>query len=386
MTDFTSPVAALQGRIRAASASGNALRIRGSGSKDFYGQSLQGELLGTHELQGILSYEPSELVVTVASGTPLALLETTLAGHGQCLAFEPPHFGPAATVGGMVAAGLAGPARANVGGVRDFVLGAELINGQGEVLTFGGQVMKNVAGYDVSRALAGSLGTLGLITQVSLKVLPFAPAEATLAMQGLSQQDALALLHHWGGQPLPLSASAWVHDTHAEPGEPTLYVRLRGARAAVDAALPRLCHEAQARGAQTQQTDAAADWRASAEHQIPFLRQAPHAQACLWRLSVPQTTPALSWPGALGAPYVEWHGGQRWVWAPASAAQALRQAVQQVGGHACLFRVSAEGGEADRAVGVFHPLDPVQARLQSAVKRAFDPHGVFGPGRDYPAS
>ena len=213
------------------------MRLRGGGTKDFWGAPLQGEVLDTRAYAGIISYEPSELVVTVRGGTPLAELEAALAEKGQCLAFEPPHFGPGATVGGMVAAGLSGPARASVGAVRDFVLGARCINGKGEDLTFGGQVMKNVAGYDVSRLLAGSWGTLGIVTEVSLKVLPIAPAEATLMYAGIAQKEALDLLHRWGGQPLPLNASAWVHDSTAEPGDDYLFVRLRGAVAAVESAL-----------------------------------------------------------------------------------------------------------------------------------------------------
>ena len=174
-------------RILQASQTGKALRLRGGGTKDFLGQSLQGEVLDTRAYSGILSYEPSELVITVRCGTPLAEVEAALAEKGQSFAFEPPHFGEGATIGGMVAAGLSGPARASVGTVRDFVLGARVINGKGEHLTFGGQVMKNVAGYDVSRLLAGSWGQLGLITEVSLKVLPVAPGEATLVCAGVSQ-------------------------------------------------------------------------------------------------------------------------------------------------------------------------------------------------------
>src|ERR1700712_101039 len=162
-----SALAALIERIRAAAAQGTPLRIRGGGSKDFYGERLEGELLETRGLAGIVSYEPSELVVTVRAGTPLAQLEQALAERGQSLPFEPPHFGDCATVGGMVAAGLSGPARASVGAVRDYVLGINLVNGRGEELVFGGTVMKNVAGYDVSRLMAGAMGTLGLITELS---------------------------------------------------------------------------------------------------------------------------------------------------------------------------------------------------------------------------
>ena len=197
----------LTDQVRAASAHQTLLRIRGGGSKDFHGGlPLQGEVLDTRAFAGIVSYEPSELVVTARCGTPLAELEALLAGHHQCLPFEPPHFGPGATVGGMVAAGLAGPARASVGGVRDYMLGVQIVNGRGELLTFGGQVMKNVAGYDVSRLMAGAWGTLGVLTEVSVKVLPVAPAEATLCFE-LGQAEALARLHAWGGQPLPLNAS-----------------------------------------------------------------------------------------------------------------------------------------------------------------------------------
>ena len=185
-------------RIRAAAAERTLLRIRGGGTKDFYGEPPRGEPLSTGELQGLVSYEPSELVVTVRAGTPLAELEAALAAQGQCLPFEPPRFDRGGTVGGMVAAGLSGPARASAGAVRDYVLGAQLLNGRGELLSFGGQVMKNVAGYDVSRVLAGSLGVLGLITEVSLKVLPLPPAEATLVFD-CHQADALRLLNGWGG-------------------------------------------------------------------------------------------------------------------------------------------------------------------------------------------
>ena len=195
-------------RIHAATRARAQLDIRGGGSKIFYGEAPQGEPFDVTGLTGISSYEPTELVVTARCGTPLAELEAALAEKGQCLPFEPPHFGPGATVGGMVAAGLAGPARAAVGGVRDYMLGATILNGKAELLSFGGQVMKNVAGYDVSRLLAGSMGTLGVICEVSLKVLPMAPGTATLRFT-LGQEEALQRINRWAGQPLPLNASAW---------------------------------------------------------------------------------------------------------------------------------------------------------------------------------
>ncbi len=373
--------------VRQAAADGRTLRLRGGGTKDFWGQSLTGEVLDTRAYAGIVSYEPSELVVTVRCGTPLAELEAALAEKGQCLAFEPPHFGHnsehGATVGGMVAAGLSGPARATAGAVRDFILGARFINGLGEHLTFGGQVMKNVAGYDVSRLMAGSWGTLGLITEVSLKVLPVAPAEATLMIAGLAQGPALNLLHRWGGQPLPLNASAWVRDPTAQPEADYLFVRLRGAVAAVQSAMARMSADALALGAQVQAMDnaeATQDWRASGEQTLPFF-DAPSPDACLWRLSVPQTAPVLDLPYAQ---YVEWQGAQRWLWAPASAAVALRELAQSFGGHATLFRASVAHAERDKIAGVNTPLEAVQQRIQQQLQKQFDPKGVFATGRLHP--
>jgi glycolate oxidase FAD binding subunit len=369
--------------VRQAAADGRTLRLRGGGTKDFWGQSLTGDVLDTRGYQGIVSYEPSELVVTARCGTPLAELEAALAEKGQCLAFEPPHFGPGATVGGMVAAGLSGPARATAGAVRDFVLGARFINGLGEHLTFGGQVMKNVAGYDVSRLMAGSWGTLGLITEVSLKVLPVAPAEETLMIAGLAQGPALDLLHRWGGQPLPLNASAWVRDTTAQPVADYLFVRLRGAVAAVQSATTRMTADAVAQGAQVtvmNNAEAAQDWRASGEQTLQFF-DVSSPDACLWRLSVPQTAPVLDLPFAT---YTEWQGAQRWVWAPALAAASLRSAAQAAGGHATLFRASAAHAEVDKIAGVNTPLGAVQERIQQQLQQQFDPKGVFATGRMHP--
>ena len=365
-------------RVRDAARAGTPLRIRGGGSKDFYGQALTGAVLDMGAFSGVISYEPSELVVTARGGTPLAELEALLAAQGQCLPFEPPHYGLKATVGGMVASGLSGPARASSGAVRDFLLGAVLLNGKGERLTFGGQVMKNVAGYDVSRMMAGALGTLGVLLEVSLKVLPVAPGEATLMCSGLSQQKALDLLNRWGGQPLPLNASCWVRDESAAPVQDLLFVRLRGAVAAVEAACPRMVADVQAAGGQAVPMDnvqAGADWNACREQTLPFFAQPPAPDACLWRLSVPQTTPAMDLPFA---PLIEWHGGLRWLWAPASEAARLRQLAGQAGGHATLFRRAAL---MPVDLPVFTPLSPVQSRIQRELRKQFDPAGIFNPGR-----
>ena len=365
-------------------------RIHGSGSHDFYGECLEGELLETRGLHGILQYEPSELVVTVAAGTSLLDLENALAEKGQCLAFEPPHFhrendSRHATVGGMVAAGLSGPARASVGAVRDFVLGLRFINGRGEHLTFGGQVMKNVAGYDVSRLLAGSWGTLGLITEVSLKVLPVAPAEAFFMCQ-FPQDQALNLLHQWGGQPLPLNASCWVKDTTASGAPDMLFLRLRGAHAAVEAAKIRMSQDVAALNSQLVEQAAelaVKDWRSARDQRLPyFTENATSSELALWRFSVPQTAPVLSLPRTATAPLIEWHGAQRWVWAPLSDAQAIRQAAAQVGGQATLFRRPQQAtAEQVSPAAVITPLDTVQQRIQHALKNEFDPAGIFGPRR-----
>ncbi len=373
-------------RVRAAAAQGQPLRLRGGGSKDAYGQSLQGELLDTRAYAGIIDYEPSELVVTVRAGTGLAELETVLAQQGQCLPFEPPHHLPGsavdaqtasvATCGGMLAAGLSGPARASTGAVRDFVLGLTLVNGRGELLTFGGQVMKNVAGYDVSRLMAGSLGTLGLIADISLKVLPVAPAETTLRF-ALRQADALQQLHAWGGQPLPLNASCWMaadpttHDAPDPAGVLTL--RLRGAVAAVDAACRRLGGEPMA------PTDAAAFWQARRDMRLPW--PVASGDRDLWRLSVPQTAPVLDLQGPT---LVEWHGAQRWLWARAGDAAKVRAAARAAGGSATLF-VSGRGASAASAPAdvraFFDALPPTLARIHRALKTEFDPAGIFNRGR-----
>ncbi len=351
-------------KVCASARDGAPLRIRGGGSKDFYGEAPQGELLSTTALAGITSYEPSELVVTVQAGTPLAELEALLAAHGQCLPFEPPHFAGGATIGGMVASGLSGPARASVGSVRDYVLGLTMVNGRGEVLTFGGQVMKNVAGYDVSRLQCGALGTLGLIAEVSLKVLPRAPAEATLKF-AMPQQEALQRLNEWGGQPLPLNASCWVEDE----GRGVLYLRLRGAMAAVEAACKTLGGERQGN------KEAAADWVSARDLQLPWF--AERGERDLWRVSVPQSTPVLSLPEA---PLVEWHGGQRWVRADARDAQRIREVAANAGGHATLF---VRGAPADPKVARFAPLSAALHHIHRELKRQFDPMGIFNPGRLY---
>lgn len=345
-------------RIRAAAASGTALRLRGGGTKDFYGNAPRGEIFDTRDWQGIESHEPSELVVTARAGTPLAEVEARLAAARQMLAFEPPHFGEGATLGGCVAAGLAGPRRASTGyawgGVRDAVLGARLIDGKGQVLKFGGTVIKNVAGYDVSRLLAGSLGTLGVIVDLSLKVLPVPACEQTLVL-AMDEVRAVRELNAWGAQPLPLSASCW--------HEGLLWIRLSGAEPAVEAAARLL-------GGERQEAQAARGfWRSVREHEHAFFE----GDGPLWRFSLPSTAAPLS---LSGNPLIEWGGALRWLRSQASA-DTLRARAAELGGHATLFR-GREPGQ-----GAFTPLSPALHAIQRRLKKEFDPAGIFNPGRLY---
>lgn len=360
-------------QVRAAGVDRRRLRIRGGGSKDFLGAAPRGEVLDTRPLSGITAYEPSELVVTVRAGTRLAELEAELAANGQHLPFEPPHYGAAssaesvATCGGMLASGLSGPGRASTGSVRDYVLGLTMLNGRAETLVFGGQVMKNVAGYDLSRLLAGSMGELGVALEMSLKVLPIPQADATLRFE-LPLGQALSMLNGWIGQALPVHSSLW----HQESGRPQLSVRLRGASAAVESACATLGGERQDAGA------AARDWSACRDQRSPFFVTSEHPGMDLWRLSVPPTTAPL---GRASDQWVEWHGGQRWMWAAPGDGRLLQSMAAQAGGHASLFR-SADGRS--RSASDFAPLAPALARVQRELKRRFDPLGIFDPGRLHP--
>jgi glycolate oxidase FAD binding subunit len=347
-------------RIRAHASGKAAIRIRGGGTKDFYGGDFHDGAAGAPEVldmagwTGIVAYEPKELVLTVRAGTPLAEVEAALAAERQMLPFEPPHFGPAglATIGGTVATGLSGPRRPYAGAVRDFVLGTRIVNGKGEALAFGGRVIKNVAGYDVSRLMTGALGTLGVVTEISFKVLPLPAAEATLAF-ALSEADAIDAANRWAGQPLPLSASAW--------HEGILRVRLSGAPPAVDAAKAKLGGD--------EDRDGARFWADLREQRLEFFA----GDRPLWRLSVPQTTPPLA---PEHPQLVDWGGGVRWARGPIDPF-TLRSTVERVGGHATLFR----GG--DKSAGVFHPLAPALAKIHRRLKAAFDPAGILNPGRMY---
>jgi len=349
----------LSEKVREAARSKTGLRLCGGGTKDFYGQALEGEVLDTRGLSGIVTYEPSELVITARCGTRLAEVEAAMRGRGQMFAFEPPHFAQfgsgGATLGGAVAAGLSGPGRQAAGALRDFVLGVKIMDGRGDVLSFGGQVMKNVAGYDVSRVMAGSLGTLGIILEVSLKVLPVPAAEATLRLE-LPEAKAVEQLNRWGGKPLPIGASAW--------NEGSLAIRLSGARAAVGEACEKIG------GERVEDAKALHFWSGIREHTDRFFRN----DAPLWRISVPSTTPPL---GLQGEQLIEWGGALRWLLSHADA-RTVREAARRAGGHATLFR----GG--DKSAGVFQPLAPALMKIHRELKREFDPQGIFNRGRMYP--
>jgi glycolate oxidase FAD binding subunit len=341
----------LGARIADAHASRTPLRLRGAGTKDFYGEHVEGELLSLRAYSGVVDYEPSELVICVRCGTPLSGIETLLAQHGQYLPFEPPGFGGDPTIGGVVAAGLSGPQRARVGAARDFVLGAVLLGIEGKPLHFGGRVMKNVAGFDLSRLLCGSLGILGPILEVSLKVLPLPRAQQTLCFE-MHLDQALQSFNAWNAQPLPISACAWLAGR--------AWVRLCGTQSALRAARERL-------GGEPLEQDAAWQWWQSLRHQRHSFFEGART---LWRVSLPATAPTLALPAS---PLVEWGGALRW-YADAIPAPRMRELASAAGGHALHWR----GGEPGQR---FAPLSPSVLALHRRLKDQFDPHRIFNRGR-----
>ena len=339
-------------RVGAAAGDATPLAVTGGGTKDFLGRMTQAEPLDVSGHRGIVTYEPTELVLSARCGTPLAEVNATLSERGQTLAFEPPAFGDAATIGGTIATGLSGPARPYAGAARDFVLGTRVINGKGEALRFGGEVMKNVAGYDVSRLMTGAYGTLGVLLEVSLKVLPRPAVVRTLAFD-VTAAEAIERCNAWAAKPLPITGAC--HDAER------LHVRLAGTTGGVAAATRAL-------GGET--IDGDPFWTALREQTLPFFTR---AGAPLWRVSVP---PGAAMPHVGGDTLIDWGGALRWLRTGASAAE-VRAAAAQAGGHAALFR----GG--DRTGAVFHPLAPAVRKLHERVKAAFDPTGIFNPGRMY---
>lgn len=337
--------------LRTASRDGSALAINGAGSKAFYGRPVRGEAFSARDYRGIIDYSPTELVVKARAGTPLADIEAALTAENQMLAFEPPHFGPEATLGGTIACGLSGPRRPYTGAARDFVLGISCLNGKGEFLRFGGEVMKNVAGYDISRTLAGSLGTLAVLLDIALKVLPRPEREITVTRETTAAQ-AIDLLNRWAAQPLPLSGGCY-HGGR-------LRVRLSGSERGVQAAIDKIGGD--------RNEDNGVFWQDLREQRLAFFA----GDAPLWRLAVAPATPPL----ALDAEcLIDWGGAQRWTRTTAPAAE-VRTVAARCGGHATLFR----GGVRD---AVFHPLPAPLLTLHRRLKQSFDPAGILNPGRMY---
>ena len=340
-------------QIASAARRGGALRLRGAGTKDFYGECLAGEVMDLRSFRGIVDYEPSELVITVRCGTPLSEVEAALAAHNQFLAFEPPAFGADPTLGGVIAAGLSGPRRTFAGAARDFVLGTRLLTAQGELLRFGGQVMKNVAGFDVSRLLCGSLGILGILTEISLKVLPRPRVEETLRLE-LPAVDAVAAFNRWAALPLPLSGAAW--------SQGSAWVRLSGAPAAVRAAREQIA------GDPVPAAVAERFWNELRHCQLPLF-----SAENLWRLSLP---PAAAPPDIPGEPLIDWGGALRW-YANVPPEVPVRVQARAAQGTALRWRGAGSDGR-------FHPLAENVARLHRRLKERFDPGGIFNPGRLMP--
>ncbi len=356
-------IAQLSEQVLSARANYRPVLISGGSTKSFYGNEWvraneEPITLDMRSLNGIVSYEPTELVITAMAGTPLQQIVDTLDASGQMLAFDPPSFGAHATIGGCVAAGISGPGRQGGGAIKDYVLGTHLLDAQGRVLKFGGEVMKNVAGYDVSRLLAGSMGMFGAILQVSIKVAP-KPIQTCTLQWMLNQSEALAFCHRLRAQPLPVSASVW--ESIGQSGR--LRIRLAGAPAAIQTARHKLGGEL------VPDNDALQFWQDLREQRLPFFATAP-----LWRVAVAPATPALD----LGPTLIEWGGGQRWVAADCDPA-TIRTVAERAHGHATLFRMGA--GKQVPEQGVFHPLTPAVATVVRRLKQEFDPKSVFNPGR-----
>lgn len=338
--------------IKQASVRKMPVKIIGGNSKSFYGRKIEGEELDVSAYKNIVSYEPTELVVTARCGTPISEVEALLAGQNQMLPFEPPHFAESATVGGTIVCGLSGPARPYTGSVRDYVLGVRMINGKGEDLTFGGQVMKNVAGFDVSRLMTGTLGTLGVILEVSFKLLPKPEATITI-QQECDQQQAITLMNKLAGQALPLSAACY------EQGK--LSFRLSGFSSAIESARKEI-------GGELLPNDDAY-WRSIKEHEHDYFV----GDKSLWRIAVPPATEPLD---LCGDCFIEWGGAQRWFRSDLPAKQ-IREVVHAQKGHATLFR------HGNDYVDVFSPLSPEIKKIHQRLKESFDPDGIFNIGKMY---
>ncbi len=341
-----------QAQVQEAYSSETPLCIQGGRSKTFYGRKIEADLLDVSSNSGVVSYEPTELVITVRAGTTISEINQVLAAKNQMLAFDPPCFSENATAGGMVACGLSGPRRPYVGAVRDFVLGLKCLNGKAEILNFGGQVMKNVAGYDVSRLMTGAMGTLGILLEISLKVLPKPAYELTLTGES-DFTTAIKLMNQWAGQSVPVSAASFRDNN--------IYVRLSGYKKAVIAASSNI--------PLSEYADGDCYWESVREQKHGYFSE----DEKLWRISVPSTTEKIKLSGEW---FIDWGGALRWL-KTSESNEHVRDIVAQVGGHANLFR----GGDQDD--DIFHPLSVGIENLHVALKYAFDPKRILNRGRLY---
>lgn len=342
----------LQQQVEQAITTKTALCISAGNTKHFYGREPTGTPLNLGQHRGIVNYEPTELVITARAGTPLKEIETLLASENQILGFEPPAFGDVASIGGTIACNLSGPGRAYAGSARDFVLGCKIINGKAEVLHFGGEVMKNVAGYDVSRLMCGAMGTLGALLELSIKVLPKAEADLTL-IQELDADDALKKVHSLARQSLPISATCF--------DDNKLHIRLSGSHGTVKAARKMIGGDELTAGDNF--------WQQIKEQQHAYFK----SKLPLWRLSLASNSPVLDIAGKY---LYEWNGAQRWLLSDENA-EIIRNKIAQVGGHAQCFRNHVNRDHA------FHPLNKGLLKIHRQLKQAFDPDGIFNPGRLY---
>jgi glycolate oxidase FAD binding subunit len=348
-------IEAWQARIKEAAARKAPLQWRGGGTKESMGEIVQGEVFDTRAYAGVVAYEPSELVITVRCGTPLAEVEKTMHEAGQMLAFEAPYAKFGATIGGAFTSGMSGPRRPYSGAVRDFVLGVEIIDGKGDYLRFGGQVMKNVAGFDVSRLQCGAWGTLGLVTQVSFKCLPLPKAQTTLRME-IPAAQFLSHCAKWASLPLPISGAAW--------SDGVARVRLSGAQAAVKSATEKLGGE---------RADDDAWWADLRDQRLPFFTEAEGD--VLARFSVKSTAPLTILTGHDSPQLLDWSGAQRFVKIPVAQCLTARAWAEANGGHAQLLNNGALG------VQRFHPMQPALLAIHQRMKTTFDPYGIFNVGR-----
>ena len=337
-------------QVSAVAAAGGALEIIGNGSKRFYGEPAEALAIEVAGHSGVIDYDPAELVITLRAGCRLREVEALLAQNRQMFAFDPPHFAPDASIGGMVASGLAGPRRGFAGGIRDYVLGAKLIDGRGEIMQFGGRVIKNVAGFDLSRLMVGSLGTLGIILEVSIRVMPMFETEVTLAFSHHSADDHVRWVNELGSKPYPLSASAW------QLGVSRL--RLSGSEQGVRHAIAELGGD-----------EVEFDWSSLREQSHEFFVDG----APLTRVALPPASLDLLRDESQ---LIEWGGAQRWLCGEVDIAR-LRQRIDGEGGSVCAFRGHAPG------TPVFQPLAPAMLKLQRNIKSSFDPAGIFNVGRIY---